>query len=313
MDILLLHGANSYLSKKYLSKEINSFINYNGLDSVIRIDGSECLAEKVLLEVDTMSFFSNKKLVVVKYFSKNPESKRFVEYLKDSKISTIENVRFIFWDNVSVDKRSVFYKYINEFFEVKSFDELKGSKLINWIKEELTSSNIVFSSGVPEKISERVGNELWRIQSEIEKLNIYKSGGRVSIEDVEKVVPISASLEVWELTSAIVSGDKVKALKVLETLIQQGNEIHQIWGLIIWQFRQLILIKSQKDKGLSATAISTKLKINPYIVRKIVGNRNDMSFNKLKLFYDKLTEIDYQIKTSLTEPLFAVTLLLSVI
>ncbi len=313
MNLLLIHGPNAYLSRKRLSEITSAFERDHGESSVTYLDGSSALAERVLSEIDSISMFNPQKLVVVKYFSETSESKRFVEFFQDSKLTGIKEVDFIFWENKAADKRSVFYKFFKKEFEVEEFAELKGKSLENWIIEEFESLGQKVSPTVAQKIAERVGEEMWRISSEIEKLSLYKKGWKITVKDVEDAVPASAAVEVWGLTNSIATANKNVAISNLEKLIRQGNDIHQIWGLIVWQFRQLILIKYEQSRGTSPSSIASKLKFSPFVVSKIVNSRQSISFEKLKVLYDKLVEIDFQIKTSVTDPLFAITLLLSVI
>lgn len=313
MNILLIHGPNAYLSRKRLSEITSVFEKEHGESSVTFLDGSNCLAERVLSEIDSISMFNPQKLIVVKYFSESSESKRFVEFFQDSKLTGIKEVDFIFWENKAVDKRLVFYKFLKKDFNIEEFKELKGSVLENWIVDEFNTLGQKVSSEVAQKIVERVGVEMWRISSEIEKLSLYRKDENITPKDVEDAVPESAEVQVWALTNSIATANKKTSLANLERLIRQGNDIHQIWGLIVWQFRQLILIKYEQSRGTNSSSIASKLKFNPIVVSKIVNSRQSISLAKLKVLYDKLVEIDFQIKTSATEPLFAITLLLSVI
>ena len=309
--MLLLHGENTYLAKRRLDELVYAFTESNGTNGLIVLNGSSCTVENLFQEIEAISMFVLNKLLVIKYFSENKEIKKFIEAVTDAKIILPNEVKLVFWENSSADKRTSFYKMIKKHGDIEEFKNEGGARLVSWVQSEFRKRDKNISKEVAKFLILRTGEEMWRLASEIEKLSLYSEVEEISKEDIEKSVPISATMEVWGMLDAVGAGDKKKALRIFERLLAQGEDSHHLISLISWQFRQLIQYKYESLQGKNSSQIAASLKINPYVAKKMSSGVSRVDFNKLKVIYDKLVDIDFARKTSTMDPRFAITLLLS--
>ena len=311
--MLLVHGENTYLAKHRLDELILTYSEKYGSNGLVILNGAECAVESLFQEIEAISMFVQNKLLVIKHFSENGDNKRFVEAVNGAQILLPDEVNLVFWENQAADKRLSFYKMVKKYGEIEEFKNESKGKLVSWVQAEFHKRARKISKDVAQLLILRTGEEMWRLSIEIEKLSLYCESDVISEEDVEKSVPISAMMEVWGMLDSIGAGDKKRALEIFERLLQQGEDSHHLISLIIWQFRQLIQYKYESLQGKNSSQIATSLKINPYVARKMSSGISCVDFNKLKVIYDKLVDIDFARKTSVMDPRFAITLLLSVL
>ena len=311
--MLLVHGENTYLAKRRLDELILAYTEKYGSSGLVVLNGEECLVESLFQEIEAISMFVQNKLLVIKYFSENKDNKKFVEAVIDAKLILPDEVKLVFWENSPADKRTSFYKMIKKHGDIEEFKNESGVRLVSWVQSEFKKRGKNASKEMTKFLILRTGEEMWRLSSEIEKLSLYCESERILKEDIEVSVPISATMEVWGMLDAIGAGDRKKALDIFERLLQQGEDAHHLISLITWQFRQLIQYKYESLQGKNSSQIAASLKINPYVARKMSSGISNVDFNKLKVLYNKLVDIDFARKTSTMDPRFAITLLLSVL
>lgn len=311
--LLLLHGPNSYLSKERLTEIISSHKSRFGDEGAINYDGSVSTVDAIFQEMESISMFAINKLIIVKHFSENKQQKGLVDIISNKHFSISQNVSMVFWENKGVDKRTTFFKIFKTKGRIEEFANLTGAKLVSWIQSEFRKRKCEINSDAMKTLIDYVGDEMWRMAGEIEKLSIFCENRPVFTEDIQAIVPQSAAVKIWGLTDAIGAGDRIKALEIFERLLGQGEDPVRMISLIIWQYRQLIQILYVVNMGKPASQISKDLKINPYVVKKALGYAGSLNFDRLKIIYDKLVDIDYGVKTSTLDPRFAITLLLSAV
>jgi len=311
--MLLIHGENTYLAKRRLEEIILAYTAEYGSGGLVVLNGAECLVDNLFRELEAISMFVPNKLLVIKYFSENGDYRKFVEAVNEAKVILPDEVSLVFWENTAADKRTSFYKMVKKQGEIEEFKNVGGGKLVSWVRSECSERGKRISRDMAQFLILRTGEEMWRLSAEIEKLSLFCELEEISKEDIEMSVPISATMEIWGMLDAIGAEDKKRAVEIFERLLQQGEDAHHMISLITWQFRQLIQYKYESLQGKNVAQIAASLKINPYVARKISSGISRVDFNKLKVIYNKLVDIDFARKTSALDPRFAITLLLSVL
>jgi DNA polymerase-3 subunit delta len=67
--------------------------------------------------------------------------------------------------------------------------------------------------------------------------------------------------------------------------------------MIVRQFRLMLLMKEQLERGLSPAEAGNLLGLHPYAARKIAESAVAFSIPQLETFYRSLAELDLAIKT----------------
>jgi DNA polymerase-3 subunit delta len=135
-------------------------------------------------------------------------------YIENPLSSTVFIVAY---KNKKVDGRTRFAKLLKEKGVLVSTKKLYDNQLPEWTQELLQSKRLSISPKGLALLVDHIGNDLTRIENEIEKLSV-NLGKRKNIteEDIEAFVGISKEFNVSELQSALARKDLPKAIRIIQ-------------------------------------------------------------------------------------------------
>jgi DNA polymerase-3 subunit delta len=121
---------------------------------------------------------------------------------------------------------------------------------IKWVTATAESRNVKFDSDAARELVDALGADMMLIASEFEKLLLYVEGkNRVTLGDVETMVLAAKQRSLYELTDAISSKDRPRALLLLHGLLNasDGGEDAAIGHLYMLArtFRQMLIISEK--------------------------------------------------------------------
>jgi DNA polymerase-3 subunit delta len=121
---------------------------------------------------------------------------------------------------------------------------------IRWVTATAESRNVKFDPDAARELVDALGADMMLISSEFEKLLLYVEGkGRVTLGDVETMVLAAKQRSLYELTDAISSKDRPRALALLHGLLNasDGGEDAAIGHLYMLArtFRQMLIISEK--------------------------------------------------------------------
>jgi DNA polymerase-3 subunit delta len=289
--LIFLYGQDGYRSKEELRRVIEkNRINNSDWFDFIRIDASDKQVEifkELKQTANTISMFSQKKLVIIEdVFSLNQESQDEIsEFLKKKKIEDSKDITIIFWTS-EADVKSDLFKYLNSKAECKEFKFLQGAQLKKWIKDFVDKEKGSIDNSAAEKLTERIGNDLWRMSNELNKLLSYNK--TIRLENVELLVRPEIDLNIFQLVDAIGYKQKAKVLSLFGQYIESGESEYYLLSMIAYQIRNLIKAKTAKDIEL--------LGLHPFVVRKTKQQVENFTLEELKKIYHQLMMIDFESK-----------------
>jgi DNA polymerase-3 subunit delta len=133
------------------------------------------------------------------------------------------------------------------FVELARVDE---NDAIKWVTATAESRNVKFDPDAARELVDALGADMMLISSEFEKLLLYVEGKhRVTLGDVETMVLAAKQRSLYELTDAISSKDRPRALLLLHGLLNasDGGEDAAIGHLYMLArtFRQMLIISEK--------------------------------------------------------------------
>ncbi len=88
---------------------------------------------------------------------------------------------------------------------------------------------------------DRVGQDLGRLDAEVEKMAAFVGGkGAIGADVVEQVTSLVAEAVIWALTDAVLARDADHGLAALHRLLEDGEPSHRLLAMVSWQMRQLL-------------------------------------------------------------------------
>jgi DNA polymerase-3 subunit delta len=299
---IFLYGEDTYRSSQKLREIKGNFTaktDPSGIN-IITFEGDNFDLEKFNNAAAQGGFLVSKRLIIVKNLLLSKVGKGLVDQLLEllQRQANSDNI-FVFWENGLPDQRTGLFKLLgkNKKF-AQRFDYLAEAELTDYLKKYLTDNDGLMEKNALTLLVSFVGNNLWQLISELDKLIAYKNKEMINPSDVKEFVVAKISENIFGLTDALAAGNKKLALKLLQDQMSLGmNEVYLL-TMITRQFRILAEIKSLLSQKIPASQIAAQLKLHPYVVKKSLPQAQKFSLPKFREIYQQLVELDKKIKST---------------
>ncbi|MCK4592497.1 DNA polymerase III subunit delta [Candidatus Parcubacteria bacterium] len=336
-NIHLYFGDDDFTVTEKIREEKEAFEKKGGSINIHEIDwnnqalGKDEKLGKLQDALMSGSLFSSDKLLIIKnsLFSLNKkkkedkneeENKNNIDEKEKLILKYLENPQKeikIFFIEEELDKRKKIYKELvklekSGLAEIKEFFIPSDFKFEIWLKDRIESFGgsikkdalnvfaISLGKGLAQKDKSGKMNQaynLWEASNEIEKLINYCNGREIQKKDIELLVKSKVDMNIFNLIDSISSKNKNKAVLLLNKQLEEGLNENYILTMFVYQFRNLIKIKSLLDQGLVNQQIVSQTKMHPYVVQKSVQQCQKFDAQTLKKIYKKLFDADLAMKT----------------
>ena len=290
--VYLLYGTKDFEIEEEIKKLSKGIDEMN----ISKYDLNNDMLSLALEDAKTMSLFGDKKLVIVDNAnmftgSTSKDSELIEEYLNHINENT---TLVLIVHNDKLDTRKKITKLIKKVGKVQEFnDELDTTSLVRRLFKDY---NIDYKP--IQLFIDRVGNNPLIIQSEINKIKIYKDNDKnITEEDILNLTAKLIEIDIFKLIDYIVRKNKEKALELYYEMLKMNEEPIKIVVILANQFRIMYQSKELLKKGYSEKDIANTLKIHPYRVKLAIQNSRNYTSDILLKNLNALADIDIGIKT----------------
>jgi len=186
-----------------------------------------------------MSLFASRKLIDLRLPTGRPGaegSAAIVEYCEHAPPDNVLLITCLEWSNKhggawvsAIESAGVFVRVW----------PLKREELPGWIAQRMASKGLNPERAAIEALAERVeGNSLAAAQ-EIDKLALLHGSAPLDAATLEDLVADSARFDVFKLIDAAVAGNASRALRVLDGLRAEGEQVPALMGMVLYRLQQL--------------------------------------------------------------------------
>lgn len=299
--IILLYGKDTYRSKQRLNELKQEFKNESGINERF-LDAKNLTFEELKNEVLGLSFFNEKKLIIVENVFLNKTLKEEIKE-KGKDFLTSENI-IIFYEQNKILKADLLYSFIRKKGTIEEFNFLEEEELKNWVLNEIEKEGGMIEDSALNLLCEYAGNDLWRQKNEISKLIAF-SKEKITEKEIKLLINIETELNIFNTVEAIANNDKGKAIRLIKKHLDKGESIFGILALISIQFKNMIIVKTAEDYRRTS--------LSPFLQRKSFYQSEKFSLEDLKRIYAKIVEIDISVKTGKIDEKIAIeTLILNI-
>ena len=197
--------------------------------------------------------------------------------------------------------------------QVEELSAPRGEALARWTKEAAEAKGAAISPSAIRSLTDLVGNDLWTLEQELEKLSLYVSGRgsrEIAEADVQSMVSQVREASIFVAVDAMIDGRPTVALRLLHQLKEDGREAPYIIGMVERQLRLLALARDAIDQGVAAGEIGGRLGVSSdFVVRKTLEQARRHPLSDIVWRYNRLLEADLAIKQGQLEPELALELL----
>ena len=170
------------------------------------------------------------------------------------------------------DGRKKWVQDLNKTAVVFESKKLYDNQVGLWIRDYLADRKMKITEKAEIMLTENLGTDLSRIANELDKLLITKQSNEFHItpEMIEKNIGISKDFNVFELQSALINRDVLKANRIIRYFGEnkKANPIQMVVSQLFSFFSNLMMYHYLPDK--SSTTVAAELKISAYFAKDYV-------------------------------------------
>lgn len=283
----------------YYIDEVANFIEKNilsedekGFNQMV-FYGRDTTIEDIISQAKRYPMMAERQVVIVKEaqdLSRTIEN--LVAYAENPQPST---VLVLCYKYKKIDARKKLSKAIKSNGILMESKKLFENQIPNWISQKLTSNGYTITPKAALMLTEFLGNDLSKVQKELEKLQIIiKQGEQITPEVIEENIGISKDYNNFELQNAIGSKDIKKAFGIIQYFGQnpKNNPMVMTIALLYSFFSKLLTYHSLSNKGDAAKALG----ISPYFIKDYQQAASNYPMKKVSAIVASLREIDMKSK-----------------
>ncbi|MFL6274348.1 MAG: DNA polymerase III subunit delta [Blastocatellia bacterium] len=194
-----------------------------------------------LIETANMTpMMAERRIVVARDFDKIKEDEidLVLDYLKRPSPTTT-----LVFQAASLDQRRKLTAALMKTCTLVVFERLSEEKAKRWVEEFLRRRGFLIEPMALGHLIGLVGTQLMRLVNELEKLMSYAAGGTITDPMITDLVPRAREHSSWELWDAIIERQRVRALRLMERLLEDGSEPLAILGALAGLYRRMLAAK----------------------------------------------------------------------
>lgn len=185
-----------------------------------------------------------------------------------------------------------------------------GEALARWIKTAAQQKGSSISPAAIGCLTQLVGNDLWTLDREIEKLSLYAAGRSIGEADVRELVSQVREASIFGAVDAMLEGKVGLALRLVHQLRQDGREVSYIMAMIERQLRLLALARDLTEGEVPPRELGHRLGISyQFALNKTLEQAHRHSWRDITWCYQRLLEADLSVKQGRLEPDLALEVL----
>ena len=238
--------------------------------------------------------FSEKQVVILKEAQGMRDIEKLESYIEKPLTSTF---LFVAYKNKKLDGRTKMAKMLKEKAVLFTSKKLYDNELPEWTNDLVKSKGYTISNKALALLIDHIGNDLSRLNSEVDKLalNLSKSKN-ITEDDIEKFVGISKEFNVFELQQAIAAKDLYKAVRIIQYFAAnpKAAPLQLVFPSLYNFFSKVLMVYSvpSRDEKTVASAIGVhNFFVRDYIQTAIRFSHPEMEKVLLLLYEYNLRNI----------------------
>ncbi len=296
---LLLQSALRELTRRILPEQAEEF-NKDVLN------GAEVSPEQIAEAAMNLPFLAERRLVLVKgplpFLSvpkSDKEGQRGLKILAGYLEEPNPQCCLVFCDEALPDGKNAIKKLLLEKAELVQCAPLQGEALKKWIRDYVKSAGREIDADALRYLSSVNSFDLRIMEQELQKLLLYcPEEPRITMRQVDAVVTKTVESTIFLLADRIGEKQGDQAVRALRDMYLLGKTNPQLLGYLEGHFRNLILVKDLRARGLRKNEIQAKSGLRPYVVTKCSRQAEHFSMPQLVAALEGLLRIEAEVKSS---------------
>ncbi len=182
--------------------------------------------------------------------------------------------------------------------ETRAFNLVDDGDVRAWIAREVGEQGSAIDREAAAELYRRVGDDALQLRAEVDKLVTFSlDEGRIGVETVRRLVPLSAESSVFDLVDAIGRRDPTTALGLAQDLmVRQSEAAPAVLAMIGRQFRLLLMVQDLLAAGTPPEQIARTISLPAWLVRRLVEQSRRFSAPELDSALERVMYADFAAK-----------------
>ena len=216
---------------------------------------------------------NEEKLAAIEDYCKNPNPDALLVFVADH-ISIPADVRRM--EMQDKDRYQRIRDTLGQYCGMVELARVEEGEAVRWITEYCAGRAVKIEADGARELVDALGGDMMMISNELEKLILYVGEKkRITLGDVETMVLAAKQRSLYELTDAISSKDRVKALEMLDAILSSGEGEEAAIGhvyMLAKTFRQMLVIleRNVRDQRMLWAALWQGFRVPPFAADDII-------------------------------------------
>src|SRR5262245_20483927 len=306
--LYLFEGSERYLRDQALKKLLEVAVDESARDfNFARISVAQGNLDDALALARQFPMISARRMVLITGFEAISDDKQ-LEALKDYVRAPAETTALVFVSD-ALDNRRNIATMLRKACEVVSFDPLDEREAApRWIRDYVARAGCFIEPQAAAYLVGMVGVDLTRLSAELDKLiNYAGEKGRIGKPEIDVLVLNSREHSNFELTDAILDGDRRRALNLLDRIYANASERPEtlslmILGAIASNYRKMLAAKELMRQNAPNSEVAKAVGMSPYAVTRFNERARKMETERILRGIARIAQTDVALKTSLATP-----------
>ena len=216
------------------------------------------------------------------------------EYIKDGMPPTT----LLVFADAKLTHQNPLLTSLQEVCQVQEHPTPMGEGLSRWIRKSANDKGAQITPGGIRILSQLIGNNLWTMENELEKLALYAGDAPIAEAHVTLLVSEARESSIFTAVDALLDGRPGNCLKIMRQLMIDGAEIPYLVAMISRQLRLITLAKDFSESGYSPQEIGNRLRMtHEFARRKTLDQAKRFPWPVLEQVYAVLLKADLAVKT----------------
>ncbi|BDD40487.1 DNA polymerase III subunit delta [Streptococcus ruminantium] len=272
-------------------------------------DMSEAEYRQVDLDLVSLPFFSDEKVVILDYFSDMTTDKK--RYLTDDELkqfeayleNPVETTRLVILAPGKLDSKRRLVKLLKRDGLILEANPLKEADLKHYFQKEVCRIGLQMDADVFHYLLGKSNFDFAEVSKNLAFLQSYKGQEPIFLADIDAAIPKTLQDNIFDLTQLVLQSKMDQARNLVRDLRLQGEEEIKLIAIMLTQFRTYLQVQILQAQGRGEQQIVAELseimgrKVNPFQVKYALRDSRHLSIGFLKKAIKFLIETDFQMKT----------------
>ncbi len=287
----------------YFIDQITEYIMQHVLDETektfnqIILYGKDTDIRNIITTAKRFPMMAMYQVIIVKEAQHLRNIEELQHYLAQPLMSTILVINYKYR---KIDKRTKFYKLLQEKSVVFDSEKIYEDKLPAWISAYLKDKGVLIELPAASMLVDFLGNDISKIVNELEKLSLVLPHGtnKITSDLVERNIGVSKEFNTFELNRALAKKDIFKANQIIYYFSKnpKNNPVILVFSTLFYFFSKLLIYHTLKDK--TRDNIAKALGVNPFFVPEYQTAARNYTLGKVIEIISLVREYDLKSKGS---------------